>query len=247
MSNPWSIAFDSQWNLYVADGGNNRVLKIRAQARTGREKRAGHGGGKGVALMGGWHFSNPAWLLLALPSVPWILWLAWSSDVQISPWRRAVSLVLRLVVVTALILAGRRITAFKAGGRDERVLFAGSFAECARRGAGTGTAICQHLGCGKKPAGPGRGGGVRGGCRHRVLAERGGEPGESAGGGGHGRDGHRGGGPAGDGGVSGNGAEAVGAALGRQRKYGGGGGGGAFGAVAGGDAGCIAVGNGESG
>jgi uncharacterized membrane protein len=55
--------------------------------------------------MGSWHFSNPLWLLLAVPAVPWIVWLAWKSDAQTSLWRRWVSVALRLVVVTALILA----------------------------------------------------------------------------------------------------------------------------------------------
>ncbi len=60
-----------------------------------------------------WRFSDAAWLFLALPALPWVLWLAWKSDVQISPWRRWTSLVLRLVVVAALILAAAGLQRLK--------------------------------------------------------------------------------------------------------------------------------------
>jgi Ca-activated chloride channel family protein len=56
-------------------------------------------------MTGSWHFSHAVWLLMGLAAVPWVLWLAWTSDVQISPWRRWISLALRLAVVAALILA----------------------------------------------------------------------------------------------------------------------------------------------
>ncbi len=50
-------------------------------------------------------FTNPAWLLLLLVAVPWTVWLALKSDVQISAWRRWAALAVRLVLVLALILA----------------------------------------------------------------------------------------------------------------------------------------------
>ncbi|HVY70014.1 MAG TPA: VWA domain-containing protein, partial [Verrucomicrobiae bacterium] len=51
------------------------------------------------------HFTNPWWLMAAALAVPWTLWLAWRTDVQISPWRRTVSLFLRMTIVTLLLLA----------------------------------------------------------------------------------------------------------------------------------------------
>lgn len=50
-------------------------------------------------------FTHP-WLLLALPiAVAWMVWLWVKSDVQISAWRRWISLALRLVVTIAVCLA----------------------------------------------------------------------------------------------------------------------------------------------
>ncbi|MEW6305510.1 MAG: glutamine amidotransferase, partial [Verrucomicrobiota bacterium] len=50
-------------------------------------------------------FTHPEWLV-ALPfAVVWVLWLARTSHVQISPWRRHTSLVLRLIILTCLVLA----------------------------------------------------------------------------------------------------------------------------------------------
>ncbi len=50
-------------------------------------------------------FSHPYWLLLALPALAWIGWLAWKTDVQITPWRRWTALALRTIVCLALVLA----------------------------------------------------------------------------------------------------------------------------------------------
>ncbi len=50
-------------------------------------------------------FTNPAWLLLLLVAVPWTIWFALKSDVQISAWRRGLALGLRLVIALALVLA----------------------------------------------------------------------------------------------------------------------------------------------
>lgn len=50
-------------------------------------------------------FTHPIYLLLALPALAWIGWLAWKTDVQITPWRRWTALVLRTVICLALVLA----------------------------------------------------------------------------------------------------------------------------------------------
>jgi uncharacterized membrane protein len=50
-------------------------------------------------------FTNPAWLLLLLVAVPWTIWLALKSDVQIGALRRWTAFALRMVIVVALILA----------------------------------------------------------------------------------------------------------------------------------------------
>ncbi|MDQ6632187.1 MAG: glutamine amidotransferase [Verrucomicrobiota bacterium] len=49
-------------------------------------------------------FSNPIYLLLLVPALAWVIWLAWKSDVQISAWRRWTAFVLRTLIVLALIL-----------------------------------------------------------------------------------------------------------------------------------------------
>ncbi len=51
------------------------------------------------------HFTHPVALLLLLPAVSWVLWLAWRSDVHIAPWRRWLSGVVRLLMVLLLVLA----------------------------------------------------------------------------------------------------------------------------------------------
>ena len=50
-------------------------------------------------------FSHPHWLWLLLPAWGWIVWLARTSDVQLSPARRWIATGGRLMIVTALILA----------------------------------------------------------------------------------------------------------------------------------------------
>lgn len=50
-------------------------------------------------------FTNPYFLLLLPVAAAWVVWLAWKSDVQISFWRRWVSFVFRLLIVSALVLA----------------------------------------------------------------------------------------------------------------------------------------------
>ncbi|MEO6033707.1 MAG: VWA domain-containing protein [Verrucomicrobiota bacterium] len=50
-------------------------------------------------------FTNPLYLLLLIPGLAWVTWLAWKSDVQISAWRRWVAFVLRVAIVLALVLA----------------------------------------------------------------------------------------------------------------------------------------------
>src|SRR5437667_11427748 len=50
-------------------------------------------------------FTNPVWLLLLVPAVPWTVWLTWMLDVQISAWRRWTAFALRFIIVLALILA----------------------------------------------------------------------------------------------------------------------------------------------
>jgi len=50
-------------------------------------------------------FTHPLYLLLALPALAWIFWLAWKTDVQIATWRRWMALVLRIVICIALVFA----------------------------------------------------------------------------------------------------------------------------------------------
>jgi uncharacterized membrane protein len=50
-------------------------------------------------------FTNPVWLILWPPGMAWVLWLFWTTHVQISPWRRWTALVLRILILTCLVLA----------------------------------------------------------------------------------------------------------------------------------------------
>jgi len=50
-------------------------------------------------------FSHPYNLLLLVPALAWVIWFAWKSDVQLSPWRRWTALGIRIVVLVALVLA----------------------------------------------------------------------------------------------------------------------------------------------
>ena len=50
-------------------------------------------------------FTHPIYLLLALPALAWIFWLAWKTDVQIAAWRRWTALTLRAVICLAIVFA----------------------------------------------------------------------------------------------------------------------------------------------
>ncbi len=50
-------------------------------------------------------FTNPLLLLLFVPAMAWIIWLAWKSDVHISAWRRWTAFVLRALIAFAILLA----------------------------------------------------------------------------------------------------------------------------------------------
>jgi len=51
------------------------------------------------------HFTHPLFLLLLLPTLAWVVWLAWKSDAQLSTWRRWTSAGLRVGVLLLLVLA----------------------------------------------------------------------------------------------------------------------------------------------
>jgi uncharacterized membrane protein len=48
-------------------------------------------------------FTHPYYLLLLAPSLAWVIWFAWKTDVQVSPWRRWTALGIRSLVLTALV------------------------------------------------------------------------------------------------------------------------------------------------
>src|SRR6185369_5925959 len=50
-------------------------------------------------------FTHSLYLLALIPALAWVLWFAWKSDVQISPWRRWTALGIRLIVLLALVFA----------------------------------------------------------------------------------------------------------------------------------------------
>jgi uncharacterized membrane protein len=50
-------------------------------------------------------FTHPYYLLLLAPSLAWVIWFAWKTDVQVSPWRRWTALGIRSVVLIALVFA----------------------------------------------------------------------------------------------------------------------------------------------
>jgi Ca-activated chloride channel family protein len=50
-------------------------------------------------------FTHPIYLLLLVPGLAWVLWFAWKSDVQLSPWRRWLAVTIRVIVLLALVLA----------------------------------------------------------------------------------------------------------------------------------------------
>jgi len=51
------------------------------------------------------HLTHPIFLLLLVPTLAWVVGLAWKSDVQLSPWRRWTSGALRVVVLALVVLA----------------------------------------------------------------------------------------------------------------------------------------------
>jgi uncharacterized membrane protein len=50
-------------------------------------------------------FTHPYYLLPLAPALAWVIWFAWKTDVQVSPWRRWTALGIRIVVLTALVFA----------------------------------------------------------------------------------------------------------------------------------------------
>lgn len=50
-------------------------------------------------------FTSPQWLWALLPGAIWVIWLTLKSDVNISPWRRWLVTVVRMVIVICLVLA----------------------------------------------------------------------------------------------------------------------------------------------
>lgn len=51
------------------------------------------------------HFTNPLWLIALIPALVWVIWLALKSDVQTAKWRRWVSVIIRVLVLLAVVLA----------------------------------------------------------------------------------------------------------------------------------------------
>jgi len=51
------------------------------------------------------NFTHPVFLLLLVPTLAWVIWLAWKSDVQLSKWRRWTSGGLRSVVLLLVVFA----------------------------------------------------------------------------------------------------------------------------------------------
>src|SRR5690348_14587354 len=50
-------------------------------------------------------FTHAYYLLLGVPALAWVIWFAWKSDVQVSPWRRWLALGIRLAVLLAILFA----------------------------------------------------------------------------------------------------------------------------------------------
>jgi uncharacterized membrane protein len=50
-------------------------------------------------------FTHPIYLLLLIPALAWVFWFALKSDVQISAWRRWLTVIVRTLVVVALVFA----------------------------------------------------------------------------------------------------------------------------------------------
>ena len=50
-------------------------------------------------------FTHPYYLLLLVPTLAWVIWFAWKSDVQVGAWRRWLALAVRLLVLAAMVLS----------------------------------------------------------------------------------------------------------------------------------------------
>ncbi len=50
-------------------------------------------------------FTHPLYLLALAPSLLWVIWLFWKTDVQIGTARRWIAFILRVIIVLALVLA----------------------------------------------------------------------------------------------------------------------------------------------
>src|SRR3974390_1465233 len=50
-------------------------------------------------------FTHPLYLLLGVPALAWVIWFAWKSDVQVSPWRRWVALATLVLFLLAFLFA----------------------------------------------------------------------------------------------------------------------------------------------
>src|ERR1041385_7944859 len=50
-------------------------------------------------------FTQPYWLLAALPALAGVFWLGWRTEAQLAPWRKWLALTIRTVVTVALVCA----------------------------------------------------------------------------------------------------------------------------------------------
>ena len=135
-------------------------------------------------------FTHPYYLLLLAPALAWVIWFAWKSDVQVSPWRRWTALGIRIVVLIALVFAiaglqWRRpmegMNVFFALDRSDSI--PSPQQEAAKE------YVNQASPRQKKKRGQGRRDRLRHRSQHRVVAQRRGGPAEDPGGGRHGTDG----------------------------------------------------------
>jgi len=83
-----------------------RMLFVRKRTiRQAARGRWGRSGMRSPPIRMSVQFSHPYYLLLLAPALAWVIWFAWKSDVQVSPWRRWTALAIRTVVLTALVFA----------------------------------------------------------------------------------------------------------------------------------------------
>ena len=132
LSYPYDICVDAAGRQYVCEFGNSRIQVFDASDQP-LEIIGGPGLAPGAvqqslgrgARFGGqslrrrlpeppraeahsqmnFQFTHPYYLLLLAPALAWVIWFAWKSDVQVSPWRRWTALVIRIVVLAALVFA----------------------------------------------------------------------------------------------------------------------------------------------